>query len=143
MFPKRRQTKRRSDKIANSSIGLPDKCGIFLGRTFVGPRNPGIQFGGLWMAVGWMVTIIGLPWTRAAFSIASYTLLPFGQKAVSRVEYTGLQDIGTGPLGILGNVLWLVLAGWWLALVLAITIVGIPFAWAPFEACGACALANR
>ena len=64
--------------------------------------------------------------------------LPFGQKVVSRAEYTGRQDIGTGPLGILGNVLWLVLAGWWLALahvvtaiLLAITIVGIPFAWAP------------
>ena len=116
-----------------------------------------IVFGGLWMAVGWMiaaivmaVTIIGLPWTRAAFSIASYTLLPFGQKAVSRAEYTGRQDIGTGPLVFFGNVLWLVLAGWWLALahvvtaiLLAITIVGIPFAWGAFEACGACALANR
>jgi uncharacterized membrane protein YccF (DUF307 family) len=103
-----------------------------------------IVFGGIWMAIGWVIagvimaiTIIGLPWTRAAFSIASYTLLPFGQKAVSRVEYTGRQDIGTGPLGVLGNVLWLVLAGWWLALahvvtaiLLAITIVGIPFAWA-------------
>jgi len=96
------------------------------------------------MAIGWVIaaivmaiTIVGLPWTRAAFSIASYTLLPFGQKAVSRAEYTSRQDIGTGPLGILGNVLWLVLAGWWLALahvvtaiVLAITIIGIPFAWA-------------
>lgn len=85
-----------------------------------------------------VMAIIGLPWTRAAFSIASYTLLPFGQRGVSRAEYTGRQDIGTGPLGILGNVLWLVLAGWWLALahvvtaiLLAITIVGIPFAWAP------------
>jgi uncharacterized membrane protein YccF (DUF307 family) len=56
---------------------------------------------------------------------------------VSRAEYTGRQDIGTGPLGVFGNVLWFVLAGWWLALahlltamLLAITIVGIPFAWA-------------
>jgi uncharacterized membrane protein YccF (DUF307 family) len=103
-----------------------------------------IVFGGLWMALGWVIaaivmaiTIIGLPWTRAALSIASYTLLPFGQKAVSRAEYTGRQDIGTGPLGVFGNVLWFVLAGWWLALahlltaiLLAITIVGIPFAWA-------------
>jgi uncharacterized membrane protein YccF (DUF307 family) len=103
-----------------------------------------IVFGGLWMALGWVIaaivmaiTIIGLPWTRAAFNIASYTLLPFGQKAVSRAEYTGRQDIGTGPLGVFGNVLWFVLAGWWLALahlltaiLLAITIVGIPFAWA-------------
>jgi uncharacterized membrane protein YccF (DUF307 family) len=102
------------------------------------------------MAVGWMIaaivmviTIIGLPWTRAAFSIASYTLLPFGQKAVSRAEYTGRRDIGTGPLGILGNVLWLVLAGWWLALahvvtaiLLAIIVVGIPFAWAHLKLAG-------
>jgi uncharacterized membrane protein YccF (DUF307 family) len=109
-----------------------------------------IALGGLWMAVDWTIaaivmaiTIIGLPWTRAAFSIASYTLLPFGQKAVSRAEYTGRQDIGTGPLGILGNVLWLVLAGWWLALahvvtaiLLAITIVGIPFAWAHLKLAG-------
>ena len=50
-----------------------------------------IIFGGLWMAAGWIIaavvmaiTIIGLPWTRAAFNIAVYTLLPFGQKAVSR-----------------------------------------------------------
>ena len=75
------------------------------------------------MAIGWVIagvimaiTIIGLPWTRAAFNIAAYTLLPFGQKAVSRAEYTGRQDIGTGSLGVLGNILWLVLAGWWLAL---------------------------
>ena len=44
-----------------------------------------IAFGGLWMAVGWVIaalvmaiTIIGLPWARAAFNIAAYTLLPFG-----------------------------------------------------------------
>jgi uncharacterized membrane protein YccF (DUF307 family) len=78
-----------------------------------------------------------LPWTRAAFNIASYTLLPFGQKAVSRAQYYGTDDAGTGPLGVLGNIIWLVLAGWWLALghlitaiLLAVTIVGIPFAWA-------------
>ena len=109
-----------------------------------------IVFGGLWMAVAWMIaavvmaiTMIGLPWTRAAFNIGAYTLLPFGQKAVSRVEYYGDHDIGTGPLGVLGNVLWLVLAGWWLALahlitaiMLAITIVGIPFAWAHVKLAG-------
>ena len=82
-----------------------------------------IVFGGLWMAVAWgvaavimAITIIGLPWTRAAFNIAVYTLLPFGQKAVSRADYTGVSDVGTGPLGDLGNIVWLVLAGWWLAL---------------------------
>src|SRR5262252_8893923 len=76
-----------------------------------------ILFGGLWMAVGWAIaavimaiTIIGLPWARAAFSIAVYTLLPFGQRAVSRAEYYGRDDIGTGPLGMLGNLIWLLLA---------------------------------
>src|ERR1700694_2374022 len=82
-----------------------------------------IVFGGLWMAVGWIVaavimaiTIIGLPWARAAFNIAAYTLLPFGQKAVRRDSLTGQSDIGTGPLGLIGNLIWLLLAGWWLAL---------------------------
>jgi uncharacterized membrane protein YccF (DUF307 family) len=107
-------------------------------------------FGGLWMAAGWMIaavvmaiTIIGLPWTRAAFNIGLYTLLPFGQKAVSRADYYGHHDLGTGPLGLLGNLLWLVLAGWWLALahlitaiVLAFTIIGIPFAWAHVKLAG-------
>jgi uncharacterized membrane protein YccF (DUF307 family) len=109
-----------------------------------------IVFGGLWMAAGWIVaavimaiTIIGLPWARAAFNIASYALLPFGRKAVSRAEHLGTHDIGTGPFGLLGNIVWLVLAGWWLALghlltaiLWAVTIVGIPFAWAHFKLAG-------
>jgi uncharacterized membrane protein YccF (DUF307 family) len=109
-----------------------------------------IVFGGLWMALAWVVaavimaiTIIGLPWARAAFNIASYALLPFGRKAVSRAEHLGTHDIGTGPFGLLGNIVWLVLAGWWLALghlltaiLLAMTIIGIPFAWAHFKLAG-------
>jgi uncharacterized membrane protein YccF (DUF307 family) len=103
-----------------------------------------IVFGGLWMAAGWLlaalimaITIVGLPWARAAFNIAAYALLPFGYRAVSRAEYTGEEDVGTGLLGTVGNLFWLLVAGWWLALghlvaaiVLAATIVGIPFAWA-------------
>src|SRR5215472_10905283 len=102
-----------------------------------------IVFGGLWMAVGWLVaavimaiTIIGLPWARAAFNIAVYTLLPFGSRAVNRYDVTGQDDVGTGPLGVIGNLIWLILAGWWLALghlvfaiLYAITIIGLPFAW--------------
>jgi uncharacterized membrane protein YccF (DUF307 family) len=109
-----------------------------------------IVFGGLWMAIGWLIaavvmaiTIIGLPWARAAFNIAAYTLLPFGQRAVDREAVTGRSDIGTGVFGLLGNIIWLVLAGWWLAighllaaLALAITIVGIPFAWAHLKLAG-------
>ena len=108
-----------------------------------------IVFGGLEMAIGWVIaavimaiTIIGIPWARAAFNIASYTLLPFGRKAVSRAEYSG-PDLGTGPFGLLGHIIWLVLAGWWLALghlitaiVLAVTIIGIPFAWAHLKLAG-------
>src|SRR5712692_11362516 len=89
-----------------------------------------ILCGGLYMAAGWVIagiimaiTIIGLPWARAAFNIALYTLLPFGQKAVSRAEYTGREDIGTGPLGVVGNIIWLLLAGWWLALLHLMTAV--------------------
>jgi uncharacterized membrane protein YccF (DUF307 family) len=109
-----------------------------------------IVFGGLWMAAGWLIasvimaiTIIGLPWTRAAFNMALYALLPFGQKAVPRDAHTGREDLGTGPFGVIGNVLWLLLAGWWLALGhlitaigLAITIIGIPFAWAHLKLAG-------
>jgi len=109
-----------------------------------------ILCGGLWMAAGWVIaaiimaiTIIGLPWARAAFNIAVYTLLPFGQKAVSRDSLTGQSDLGTGPLGMIGNLIWFVLAGWWLALghlvtavVLAVTIIGIPIAWAHLKLAG-------
>jgi len=109
-----------------------------------------IVCGGLWMSVAWIVaavimaiTIIGLPWTRAAFNISLYTLLPFGQTAISRAQYSGVDDLGTGLLGFIGNLIWLVLAGWWLALghlitaiLLAITIIGIPFAWAHLKLAG-------
>ena len=106
-----------------------------------------ILFGGAEMALGWLVasvvmaiTIIGIPWARAAFNIAAYTLLPFGSRAVNRSEITGEEDVGTGPLGIVGNLIWIVLAGWWLALghiasgiLLCITIIGIPLAIADFK----------
>jgi uncharacterized membrane protein YccF (DUF307 family) len=109
-----------------------------------------ILLGGLWMAIGWLIaavimalTIVGIPWTRAAFNIAAYTFLPFGQQAVSRADYTGRGDLGTGPLGVIGNVVWFVLAGWWLAighlfaaLLMAVTIVGLPFAWAHLKLAG-------
>ena len=109
-----------------------------------------LLFGGLWAAVGWgiaavimAITIIGIPWAKAAFNIGVYTLLPFGFKAVSREEHLGRGDVGTSGLGTLGNLVWLVLAGWWLALihllfaiVLAITIIGIPFAWAHVKLAG-------
>jgi uncharacterized membrane protein YccF (DUF307 family) len=63
--------------------------------------------------------------------------------ALPRDEVEGREDLGTGPLGVLGNVLWLVLAGWWLALGhlitavgLALTVIGLPFAWAHLKLAG-------
>jgi len=95
-----------------------------------------LVFGGLPMAIGWLIaalimaiTVVGLPWAPSALRIAGYTLLPFGQ--------TMRDSSNAGVLSALGNILWFVLAGWWLALGhlitalgLAITIIGIPFAWA-------------
>jgi uncharacterized membrane protein YccF (DUF307 family) len=109
-----------------------------------------ILLGGAWMAFGWLiaavimaVTIIGIPWARAAVNNALYTLMPFGYTAVPRDSHTGREDVGTGPLGMIGNILWFVFAGWWLALghvltaiLLAITIIGIPFAWAHLKLAG-------
>jgi uncharacterized membrane protein YccF (DUF307 family) len=73
------------------------------------------------------VTIIGLPWTPAAFRIAGFSYWPFGRVVV---------DQGGGATSVLLNILWFLLAGWWLALhhlvlaaALAVTIIGIPFAW--------------
>jgi uncharacterized membrane protein YccF (DUF307 family) len=104
-----------------------------------------IVFGGAWMALGWLLaavimalTIIGLPWAWAALTIALYTLLPFGHTVVDRPT----SPVG-GLLGLIGNLIWLVLAGWWLALghlitafFLAITIIGLPFAWAHLKLAG-------
>jgi uncharacterized membrane protein YccF (DUF307 family) len=103
-----------------------------------------VVFGGFFMFLGWLlaallmvISIIGIPWARAAFTIALYALWPFGRTVVDRNLVSGRTDIGTGPLGAIGNLIWFLLAGWWLAfghlvsaLVLAVTIIGIPLAWA-------------
>ena len=69
-----------------------------------------ILLGGAWMAAGWIIaavvmaiTIIGIPWARAAFNSAVYTLLPFCSRAARRDEVTGQSTIGTGPRGICRN----------------------------------------
>jgi uncharacterized membrane protein YccF (DUF307 family) len=97
--------------------------------------------GGLVMGLAWCLvgvicalTIVGIPWARACFVIGTFSFWPFGQEAVSRQELSGRADIGTGPLGLVGNVIWFVVAGWWLAighltsaLACFVTIIGIPF----------------
>ncbi len=98
-------------------------------------------FGGFVSGIAWLlsavllaVTIVGLPWAMAAFRIGIFSFFPFGQKVVSRESITGREDIGTGPVGFLLNLVWLVLGGWYLALIhvvigagLCLTIIGIPF----------------
>ncbi|WP_460868120.1 YccF domain-containing protein [Rhodococcus aerolatus] len=91
---------------------------------------------GFWLAVGYVVAglvacvlVVTIPFGIASFRIAAYALWPFGREVVARP---------TAGLGsAVGNVLWLVLLGWWLALghvvsavLLAVTIIGIPLAWA-------------
>jgi uncharacterized membrane protein YccF (DUF307 family) len=98
-------------------------------------------FGGFVMGLGWwflgllaFLTIVGIPWGRACFVIGLFAFFPFGKEAISRKELTNQEDIGTGGLGLLGNIVWFVFAGLWLAighvvsaLVCFITIIGIPF----------------
>ena len=109
-----------------------------------------VVFGGLVTACLWFlagiiaaISVIGLPWARACFTIGVFTLWPFGQEAVNRRLLTGREDIGTGPLGLIGNIIWLFAFGIWLALghiaaaiACAITIIGIPFAWQHLKLAG-------
>lgn len=97
--------------------------------------------GGFFMGLGWWlagllcaITIVGLPWAKACFVIGQFAFLPFGKEAVSRAVVSGVEDIGTGVLGSIGNVLWFIFAGVWLALghlasalCCFVTIIGIPF----------------
>jgi uncharacterized membrane protein YccF (DUF307 family) len=97
--------------------------------------------GGFFMGLGWwlagllaFVTIVGIPWGKACFVIGQFAFLPFGKEAISRQELTHQHDIGTGGLGLLGNIVWFIFAGLWLALghvgsavLCFITIIGIPF----------------
>ncbi|MHB8254369.1 MAG: YccF domain-containing protein [Acidiferrobacter sp.] len=97
--------------------------------------------GGAVMGLAWwfvgvlaLISVVGIPWARACFVIGQFTFFPFGKEAVSRRVLGGHADIGTGFWGLLGNVVWFVFAGFWLALghlaaALAnfVTIIGIPF----------------
>jgi len=109
-----------------------------------------VVLGGFIMAVLWFlaglvaaITIVGLPWARACFNIALFSLWPFGREAVSRETLTGREDLGTGPLGFIGNVIWFLFLGVWLAIghvfaavANAVTIIGIPFAWQHLKLAG-------
>lgn len=97
--------------------------------------------GGVFMGLAWWLagliaylSIVGIPWGKACFVIGQFSFFPFGKEAISRKELHQQEDIGTGTLGVLGNIIWFVLAGFWLAIghVISavanfITIIGIPF----------------
>ncbi len=94
-------------------------------------------FGGLLTAAGYFVgglllcaTIVGIPFGLQAFKLARFALLPFGRTAERD------PGVSVGTLGVVMNVLWLLTAGVPLALAhlghavgLAVTIIGLPFAW--------------
>ncbi|WP_019855658.1 YccF domain-containing protein [Actinopolyspora mortivallis] len=94
---------------------------------------------GLWMAIGYAfagillcVTIIGIPFGIASFRMANFALWPFGRQLV--------EEHDAGVFSAIGNVLWVILAGWWLALghilsgiALCVTIIGIPLGIASFK----------
>ena len=98
---------------------------------------------GLWMAIAYViagliqfVTIIGIPFGIQSFKLAGYALWPFGRVVVQRADRDQ-------ALSCLGNAVWLVLSGLWLALghiitgvLLCITIIGIPFGVASFKLAG-------
>jgi uncharacterized membrane protein YccF (DUF307 family) len=99
---------------------------------------------GLWLALAYVIaglilciTIIGIPFGVQSFKLAGYALWPFGRALVpSPTRLKGLSAIA--------NILWFVLAGWWLALahlvtgiLLCLTIIGIPLGVADFKMAGA------
>lgn len=99
--------------------------------------------GGLWLALTYIVAgivmcilIITIPFGIASFRLAGYALWPFGRTVVPK------PDAGAGSF--IGNVLWFLLAGLWLAIVhmvtgilLCLTIIGIPLGIADFKMAGA------
>jgi len=84
------------------------------------------------------VTVVGFPFAVATWRLGMYALLPFNREVVVRRD-----GLGSGVLGVVFNLLWLVVFGWWLALThlvcaigCAVTIVGIPFAIAHWRLAG-------
>ncbi|MFJ6623354.1 YccF domain-containing protein [Kitasatospora sp. NPDC091335] len=95
-----------------------------------------LLFCGIWMALAYVLAgiiccllVITIPFGIASFRIAGFILWPFGRTTVERPD--------AGAASCVGNVIWLVFAGWWLALghlitsiPLFLSIIGIPFGWA-------------
>ncbi len=96
----------------------------------------GVFMGLAWWLVGLLayLSIIGIPWGKACFVIGQFTFFPFGREAISRRDLHQKDDMGTGSLGLIGNIVWFIFAGVWLAIghvvsamFCFVTIIGIPF----------------
>ncbi|MFJ2114602.1 MULTISPECIES: YccF domain-containing protein [unclassified Streptomyces] len=95
-----------------------------------------LVFCGIWMALGYVIAavicfvlIVTIPFGIASLRIAGYVLWPFGRTTVERP--------GAGAPSLIGNIIWVIFGGWWLALghlltsiPLFVSIIGIPFGWA-------------
>ncbi|WP_258080648.1 YccF domain-containing protein [Nocardia nova] len=93
-------------------------------------------FAGFWLAVGYFlagilccILIITIPFGIASFRIGAYVLWPFGREVVAKP--------GAGAPSLIGNIIWVIFAGFWLAIghlvtsiPLFVSIIGIPFGWA-------------
>jgi uncharacterized membrane protein YccF (DUF307 family) len=112
-------------------------------------RHPGVVrtllnviwfiFSGFWLWLAYMLAgviccllIVTIPWGIASFRMANYAAWPFGREVIDKPT--------AGIWALLGNIIWLIVAGWWLALthivtgiVLCFTIIGIPMAIANFK----------
>ena len=98
-----------------------------------------LVFSGFWLFLGYVlagiiccILIVTIPWGIASFRMANYVLWPFGRQVVQKPT--------AGVFSFLGNVIWFIFAGLWLAIghivsgiALAITIIGIPLAIADFK----------
>jgi Predicted membrane protein len=94
---------------------------------------------GFWLAVGYAlagliccVLVVTIPFGVASFRMAGYALWPFGRELVRKP--------GAGTGSTVANIIWIIVAGWWLALehvatafALAVTVIGIPMAWASLK----------
>lgn len=94
---------------------------------------------GFWLAIGYLIAgvvccvlIVTIPFGLASFRMANFALWPFGRRLVDRPS--------AGAPSLLGNIIWIVVAGWWLALghlvtglLLCITIIGIPLGLGNFK----------
>src|SRR4029077_15270007 len=96
----------------------------------------GCLMGLAWWLVGLLafVSVVGIPWGKACFVIGQFAFFPFGKEAIDRKTLSHADDVGTGTLGLIGNIIWFIFAGIWLAIghvtvaiACFITIIGIPF----------------